>query len=251
MKKSIAILFAMLVLVSGRSLLADATNSNDALESRLRAALQQTAQQLRDEQDQLAAAQAAQVQSDQEKAALQAKLEAANAQVAVVTKQDADDKAAAAAAANDFNAKIGDLNAQLDKYKATLDAWEKDDKANAQLIVLKEGARAQLAAENLILQRSLDDRERENLALYKLGDEILTRYRNFGLGDALAAKEPFIGTSRVRLQTLVQNYRDKLLDHVITPGQPAANASSSSANNALGGPAVRQAPPNATTATNP
>jgi len=214
----------------------------------LRAALQQTAQQLRDEQDQLAAAQAAQTQSDQDKAALQAKLDAANAQVAALTKQDADDKASAATAASDFNAKIGDLNAQLDKYKAALDAWEKDDKANAQLAVVKESARAQLAAANLILQRSLDDHERENLALYKLGDEILMRYQKFGLGDALAAKEPFIGTSRVKLQTLVQDYRDKLLDHVVTPGGPAPGAPSSSANRTTDAPTVPTSP---TTATNP
>ncbi len=242
MKKSTAVLLAVFVLMPGHFLRADDTSANDTLESRLRQALRQNAQQLQDAQGQLAAAQAAQAQSDQDKAALQSKLDAANAQVAALSKQDADDKAAAASAASDLNAKIADLSAQLDKYKAAVEAWQKDDKDNAQLAALKEHARAQLAAQSLVLQRLLDERERENLALYKLGTEILTRYQNFGLGDALAAKEPFIGTSRVKLQTLIQDYHDKLLDSVVTPGQPAPNAPD---------PASRPSSAPTSTATNP
>jgi hypothetical protein len=62
------------------------------------------------------------------------------------------------------------------------------------------------------------------LELYKLGNEILTRYEKFGLGEALQAKEPFVGVSRVKLQALVQDYKDKLLDQAITSGEalPAA-----------------------------
>ena len=221
MKKSITLLSVLLIVLMSNALRADdATTTSATMESRLRAALQDSAQQLQDAQTQLAAAQAAQTQSDKDKADLQVKLDAATAQVAQVQQQDAADKADAAAAATDFNAKIGDLNKQLVTYKSTLDAWMKDDKANAELAAQKEAARAQLAAQNIGLLRTVDDRETENIALYNLGNDILTRYQNFGLGDALAAKEPFIGTSRVKLQTLVQDYRDKLVDHVITRNQP-------------------------------
>jgi hypothetical protein len=73
-----------------------------------------------------------------------------------------------------------------------------------------------------LLQRTVDDRELKNIALFKLGNEILTRYEKFGLGDAIGAKEPFVGISRVKLQFLVQDYKDKLLDQTVTAGQPAS-----------------------------
>ncbi len=251
MKRSI--LLSLILVVPFCSLWADDAGPS-SVESRLRAALQQTAQQLRDTQDQLVAAQAAQTQSDQDKTALQAKLDAANTQIAALAKQDADDKAAAASTADDFNARINDLNTALGTYKSSVAAGMKDDKANAQLAAVKEAARAQLAVQTIAMQRSLDDRERENVELYKLGNEILTRYQNFGLGDALAAKEPFIGTSRVKLQTLVQNYRDKLLDHVLTSGHPAAPASlpvAPASKSTATPPTVQAGPSRGATAANP
>ena len=69
------------------------------------------------------------------------------------------------------------------------------------------------------MQRIIDDREAKNLALYNLGNEILTRYEKYGLGEALAAKEPFTGVTRVKLQELVQDYRDKISDQRVTPGE--------------------------------
>jgi hypothetical protein len=48
-----------------------------------------------------------------------------------------------------------------------------------------------------------------------LGKEILERYEKFGLGTALTAREPFVGTTRVRLQNLVQEYSDKLSEQRI------------------------------------
>ncbi len=53
--------------------------------------------------------------------------------------------------------------------------------------------------------------------LYTTAIEILTRYEKFGLGDALAAKEPFIGVTRVKLETLVQGYEDKLSNSKSNP----------------------------------
>ena len=83
--------------------------------------------------------------------------------------------------------------------------------------VAKETERAKLAAEILVLKRKIDDREMKNLALFKLGNEILTRYQKFTLGEALAAREPFVGSTRAKLETLVQDYQDKLLDQRAKP----------------------------------
>jgi hypothetical protein len=74
-----------------------------------------------------------------------------------------------------------------------------------------------LASESIVLKRKLDDRDRKNFELFKLGNEILKRYEKFGLGDALAAREPFTGITRVKLQNLVQDYQDKLADQRVKP----------------------------------
>jgi hypothetical protein len=102
-----------------------------------------------------------------------------------------------------------------------------------------EEERAKLANDAVIqLERLVDDRQEKNLALYKIASEILQRYQNFGLGNALAAREPFVGITRVKLQNLVQDYQDKLLDERTTlhekdlpsylhelPSQPAGTIS--------------------------
>ncbi len=81
----------------------------------------------------------------------------------------------------------------------------------------KEGDSAKLANDVVLLKRQVADRETKNLALFKLGNEILTRYEKFGLGEALLAREPFTGITRTKLETLVQDYSDKLADQRIKP----------------------------------
>ena len=46
---------------------------------------------------------------------------------------------------------------------------------------------------------------------------MLTRYEHFSLGDALTAREPFTRLTRVKIETLVQDYQDKLTDNKIKP----------------------------------
>ncbi len=190
----------------------------ETAESRLRDALRTTMLQLRDAQGQVATLQASQAQSDQDNAALKAKVDALTAQVASLTKQSADDKAASDKAIADLKAQNADQATQIGKLNDALAAWQKDDKQYVQLAKDKEAARAQLAGQVIMLQRTIEDRERQNIALYDLGNEILTRYEKYSLGEALAAKEPFTGLTRVKLQEQVQDYRDKIADRRATPG---------------------------------
>jgi hypothetical protein len=62
-----------------------------------------------------------------------------------------------------------------------------------------------------------DDLRRRNNELFKLGNEILSRYEHFGLGTALTAREPFTGITKVKLQSLVQDYQDKLAEQKVKP----------------------------------
>ncbi len=181
-------------------------------------------QQLQDAQGQIATLQATQAQSDKDNADLKGKVDALNTQIASLIKQSADDKAASEKVIADLKSQNGDLLTQIGKLNEALAAWEKDDKQYVQLAKDKEAARAQLAVQVILLQRTVDDRETKNLALFNLGNEILTRYEKFSLGDALSAKEPFTGLTRVKLQEYVQDYKDKLSDQRVTPGQTPSKA---------------------------
>lgn len=144
------------------------------------------------------------VQFEQEKKTLTAKVDA-------LTKQAAADKAEI----DTLTSKAGDQEKELLETKESLTKWKT---AYEQLVATaqkSEAARVKLAGESIVLKRKLEDRERKNAQLFKLGNEILTRYEKFGLGDALAAREPFTGLTRVKLENLVQDYQDKIADQKV------------------------------------
>jgi seryl-tRNA synthetase len=245
-----------------RSATAQSDDQAASTETRLRDALRQTVGQLRDAQNQIVSLQAAQAQSDKDKADLQAKVDALTEQLKDATDKAAADKAASdkaladvktgeddlvtgmvdaltrqinkldkpgfenvpdtAKAMADFKSRNSDLAPALDQYATDIQLWTTGYVQYVQLQNRTESERARLAAQVPVLRQLVADREAKNIALYKLGDDILTRYEKFGLGDALGAKEPFIGVSRVKLENLVQDYKDKLRDQIMIPGQPLA-----------------------------
>lgn len=224
--------FHLCVLVFGFAAFghAAADDQPSPTETRLREALRNTMLQERDAQNQIVTLQAAQAQSTKDNADLKAQVDKLTGQLAALAKQSAGDKAAADITIAGQRSQIADLNVQLQKFSDAIVAWKKDDAEKTALAANKEAARAQLAGQVITLQRLVDDRESKNMELFKTGNEILTRYERFGLGDALAAKEPFVGITRVKLQELVQDYRDKLLDHAVTtPGSISPTASASAA----------------------
>jgi chromosome segregation ATPase len=143
-------------------------------------------------------------QFDQEKKTLTARADA-------LTKQAAADKEQI----DTLTTKAGAQEKELLETKESLTKWKT---AYEQLVATaqkSEAARAKLAGESIVLKRKLEDRERKNAELFKLGNEILTRYEKFGLGEALAAREPFTGLARVKLENLVQDYQDKMTDQKV------------------------------------
>ena len=140
-------------------------------------------------------------QFEQEKKTLTAKVEA-------LTKQAAADK-------EQIDTLTAKTDAQGKELADTRDALAKWKAAHEQVLTEAkkiESERARLAGEAAVLKRTVEDRERKNRELYRLGNEILTRYEKFGLGEALTAREPFTGITRVKLENLVQDYQDKLAD---------------------------------------
>ncbi len=200
------------------------SNGEDAAapsaETRLRQALRDTMVQLRDAQNQAVTLQAAQAQSDKDKVDLLAKVDDLTAQLKSMTDKSIADRDASDKAIADLKAQVTGLTGQVARLTDGLKQYKDAYNQAAQLAAEKEAARSQYAMQAVVLQRTVDDRETKNLALYKLGSDILKRYEQFGLGDAISAKEPFVGVSRVKLENLVQDYKNKLLDQAVTSGQP-------------------------------
>jgi hypothetical protein len=175
------------------------------VEAKLRDKLRATMLQLRAAETDRAVLQAAQAQSADEKKILIEKID-------LISKESAGFKLTAKA--------VEGLKATVSHQEQEL-AQLKNDRESCRVAAeaarKKEADRAKVVEEVVTeLQRLVADRQAKNLALYKLANEILQRYEKFGLGDALSAREPFTGITRVKLQNLVQDYQDKLLNERLT-----------------------------------
>jgi hypothetical protein len=184
--------------------------ADDAAETRLRETLRSTALQLRDAQNQIANLQGAQADSD-------AKNKALADQLALLKKHATDDKAVADAAIAGLTAKAADQAAEIEKLKALLGKWQAAYRQVHDDAGVAEAERAKLADDKIVLERRVAYLETRNAELFKLGNEILNRYADFSLGNAISEKEPFVGVTRVKLENLIQDYQDKLLDQKAAP----------------------------------
>ena len=248
--------------------------------TRMREALRNTMQQLQEAQGQVATLQAQQDQNEKDKAALQAKIDAMSGQIKSLTEQSAADKSAADKAAADLRQQKQDLVTEmvdtltiqinllnktgtddkatldksvadmksknvdqakaLDQYGADIQLWKTGYYQYVVFANQTEAARAKLAEQKIYLTRLVDDRERKNLELYTTANEILTRYEKFSLGEALTAKEPFIGIAKVKLQEQVQDYKDKILAEKLRIGQGlSANVATPAPETPQAAPAVK------------
>lgn len=136
-------------------------------------------------------------------------------------KKSATEAAEAAALIKSLEEKLNLKTKEGEKLAAALNEWRDNAVKAVELGRKTEAERARLEAlANRLLVR-VADREAKNIELVRLSREILKRYEDFGLGRAIAGREPFIGLARVDLQTLVQDYGDKIADGKVIPGTPA------------------------------
>lgn len=182
-------------------------------EAKLREALRATALQLRTEQTERANAQAAQVAAENRAEALSTELAQANERHTTLVKRASEDKAAADQSIATLNARTEFLETRLAEYEEALAQWKGAYQKAATTAQSKESERAALAAETARLKNTVADRERKNVALFNTAREVLDRYENHSMGKAIAAREPFIRTTRVQLENLVQGYRNQILDN--------------------------------------
>ena len=176
--------------------------------------------QLRTAQNEVANAQVEKAAAEKKNADITAKVADLEKRNASLAKQSNEDKSAAAEAIAKLTDKIAEHEKLIGQYKEALEKWKAGYQKAAEAARVKEDERVKLAAEIIVHQRTIADRERKNIALFNTAIEILDRYANYAMGKALAAREPFIGTTRVKIENLVQGYKDKILDNRISAPAP-------------------------------
>lgn len=176
----------------------------------LRAALRDKTLELRTVQSDLATLQGSQGALAEENKALAAKYE-------TLKKQIAADRAGADKAAALLNAQVAEQKQTLARLNEALEKAKAEGEKTAQAARLAEAQGAKLNTQNIALERRAADREAKNLALFLVANEILTRYEEFSLGNAIRAKEPFVGLTRTKLENLVQDYQDKIQEQRVRP----------------------------------
>jgi len=175
------------------------------VEAKLRDALRATMLQLRESQGQLATLQAEAAIKDQQLGEVKTQLDK-------LTKQSAADQDTAKLKISTLETRVAERESAITQYKEALDKWKKSQAEAAALAASTEAKRAALAAKAISLQRTVEDQQAKNRKMYEIGTEILERYEKFGLGDALLAREPFVGITRVKFENLIQDYSDALTD---------------------------------------
>jgi chromosome segregation ATPase len=190
---------------------------------------QRLREQLKALTSRLNTAEAAQTALQAEKTELEAKARKLEKSFEEVTKQMNSDKEAAKVEAEKLRSDIAVKAAEVAQIKDLLVKADTFGRQADTLAKKTEVERARLAAENLVLKRIVTDQRVKNAKMLEISHEILTRYSKFGLGTALTAREPFVGITRVRLESMVDEYDSQLAAQRIrldgtTPGSAAAPA---------------------------
>jgi chromosome segregation ATPase len=207
-KPNFLIVTCLLSLFTSASLQAEDQSRN--VELKLREALRGMALQLRDSESARATLQATQTDNEQ-------KIQELTAQVDKLTKQAEADKAASDKEVADLKEQIATGEVNMATLKKSYQVLETEFKKVSDIARTKETQRAKFETDAILLRRRVADQETRNTALFNIATEILKRYEKFGLGEALTAREPFVGTTRVKLENLVQDYSDKIADQKIKP----------------------------------
>ncbi len=176
-----------------------------AINAKLREALRNTTLQLRTAQAEVVTLQA-------EKTAAETQLSELTKKSETLAKQAAEDQTESRKKIEKLTIENDQLERRVKSLEETLAKWKEGYEKAAKVAHAKEAERAKLADEKSVLQAKVRDHKAQNLELYRLATEILDRYRKFGVGDSLKAREPFTRITRARLESQVQDYLDKIED---------------------------------------
>jgi len=182
-----------------------AFSQESEVEEKLRGALRDTMLKLRDAQGQVATAQAAQIAAEAQIKDLMAKNES-------LQKELVAERNVSANMVSELTTKLDERGTLILTLQASIEKWKKSYVGATQLAAKKETERAKAEARSLQLERLTNDLQVKNIEMFRAAMDTLDRYEKFGLGDALLAREPFIGTTRVKFQNAIQDQAAKLTD---------------------------------------
>lgn len=195
---------------------------DDGEAARLRDALKNVTLQLRTAQAETATAQAAAIAAGEKAKTLEAKVAELEKRTAALTKEKNDKEVESEKSIASLGNRLAAREKRLVEYIAALDKWKAAFQSAAEAAKKSEAGHAQVKDEVVVLKRTIADRERKNIALFNTATEILDRYEGYALGKTLAAKEPFIGNARVKIENQVQGYHDRILDNRLNaPAKPS------------------------------
>jgi chromosome segregation ATPase len=198
-------------------ILGASAHAEDSPEDRLRAALKQSVTEMRAAQDQASTAQAQLAQAQADLAAAKAKLAADDAKLATYTGKDAQEAKQAEAALQAARAQNAALQQSLSKYQGAVQ--QAQDIARAKD---SESQRAQAGLRSNFT--ALETCKATNKKLIDVSEQVLHLYQDRSFIWVLRKSyEPLIGSAKVDLQNIVQDYDDKIRDEeYIPPHGPGA-----------------------------
>jgi chromosome segregation ATPase len=217
--KLIPMMVAVLLLAAVSS---KAAEKADPAMQKMREAVKNSMIQLRDANAKLAIAQAAQAEAEDKVKELQGKLEE-------LTKKSAAERKTANETIDDLRVKLANSEMIGNHLTESLTKWKQGYAKLAEYAKATEGKRAEFASKCILLERRIADQQVRNAEMYRLANEVLDRYAQFGLGTAISAREPFVGVTKVKFQNLVQDYQNKLTDQTIRPDKQEAAPTAASA----------------------
>jgi len=212
--------FFALALFAVAAPLAAQNASAPSVESRLREQIKSLTGQLRTAETEKATLQT-------EKTALEEKVKVSATAVVKLDKDLTTETERAKKEGETLRTKITEKEAELAQKQAELAKATDFGTKAADLARKTDAARSKLDAENILLKRIVADQRTKNGKMFEIGNEILTRYQKFGFGTAITSREPFVGITRAKLETLVEEYGGKIAEQRIKAvgGTPVAKSS--------------------------
>lgn len=215
---------AVLLLSAAPALQADAT-----LETKLRDQLRQTTLALREAQS---------MNAELKLKADTAAAEAATAKAAPAVPEVDPELVASRSALRSEQARAVALQGQFDDAKKQLATAQTQSAASAALVKQRDSELQQRITELKEANGRIALLDTRNAALVDIGLQLLERYKQKTVWDALRDREPLTGLHRVQFETLVQDYRNRVLDAAAANPAPAQSATPDAANT----PAAAAAP---------
>jgi len=210
--------FLTLTLIAVLSSPLTAAEKVNPVEQKMRETIRNTMIQLRDANAKLATAQSAQAEAEDKIKELQTKLEE-------LTKKTDSERKTANETIDDLKTKLATQDLQVTHLSESLGKWKYGYAKMAEYAKQTEAKRADLASKIIILDRRIADQQLKNAEMYRIGNEVLDRYAQFGLGTAISAREPFVGITKVKFQNLVQDYQTKMTQQTVRHDDPEPPAS--------------------------